>query len=134
MAGPSKYPTRNKIGAAKIVDLQYIFAMAGEMSVGDDKTLRLVVGQLCTVIGAYAYAKTGPTGASMNIEVEAATGLVWRTVISSANLQIAALSNSGEYNDASQVLLKNDLLRVNIDQVGAVVAGSDVTVHLRVRF
>jgi len=135
MAEPKGYVDGHNIDKAARLDLQYIFPMPGVQSVGDDKTLRLVAGQDCTAIGAYAFAKTGPTGCDLRIEIQAKTGAAaWRTIINSTTFHINAGATTAEITDACEPLFKNDQLRVNIDQIGSGVAGSDVTVFLRVRF
>jgi len=121
--------TANLIGVKGVKGFQYVFAAPGELSVADDQTLRLIVGQDCRGVEVYAFTKTGPTGQALNLELEAKTGAdAWRTI---ASLSIAAGSTTDE-DTIDQPLYENDQLRLNVDQVGSVEEGEDLTVFLRV--
>jgi len=115
-------------------EMQYIFTIPGDLVVGDDLTLWLPVGQEVQAFEALAVIKTVPTGAAVTIEIEKSSnfGGAWTTVVSSADLQIAAAAQSGVKTGLAVKLLKNDVLRINIDQIGSGVAGADLTVGLRV--
>lgn len=129
MPRPSEYKTANLIGVKALKGFQYVFGVAGALAVADDQTLRLIVGQDCRGVEVYAYAKTAPTGQALNLEIEAKTGAAaWRTI---ASPSISAGANSDE-DTISQPLYENDQLRLNVDQVGSVIAGSDLSVFLRV--
>jgi len=131
-AAPGEWIQFSSLGAFE--QMQFYFGVDGTIAVGDDQTLWLIAGQAVTAIEAYAAIKTAPTGAALTIEIEKSSNLggAWSTVVSSAALQIAAGAQEGEATGLSVSIAKNDILRINIDQVGSTVAGADLSVVLKV--
>jgi hypothetical protein len=113
------------------------FGVAGSLSTGDDKTGWLHLAENAEVMEVEAFAKTAPTGAAIWLEIEYSTdnGSSWAgSVVTAANLQIAAGSKNGNTTVITTPHMNDGyLLRLNIDQVGSTIAGSDLTVFVRLR-
>ena len=114
---------------------QYTFIVDGELAVGDDQTPYLVALEDCIVYEAHARVKTGPTVSAITMQIERSDDneASWDEVVAPADFQIAAGAKWGENTGLSFALTKNDILRLNVDAIGAGVAGSDLSVFLRVK-
>jgi len=97
---------------------------------GAGKTNTLIVDKSYTISKAYAYAKTGPTGAALIFDINKNGDTIWST--QGNRLQIAAGQNSGTQTSFdTTTLAEGDLLTIDIDQIGSTIAGSDITVVLK---
>lgn len=86
-----------------------------------------------TLLSAYAYCRTVPTGASLNIDIKRSTtgpNGTFTTIFSSA-LSIAASADVGSSTGFTDTTLDaGDYLRLDITQLGSTVAGAYLTVDL----
>ena len=114
---------------------QYTFIVDGELAVGDDQTPYLVALEDSIVYEAHARVKTAPTGAALTIQIQRSDDNegTWDEVVAAADFQIAIGAKFDDVTGLSFVLNKNDIIRLNIPQVGSTVAGSDLSVFLRVK-
>ena len=100
-------------------------------SVGVDKCNTLVIERACTILKAYAYAKTAPTGASLIFDININGSTIWAT--QSNRLQIAAGNTYGTADSFNTTALnEGDILTIDIDQTGTTTPGADITVVLKV--
>lgn len=91
-----------------------------------------IKGGTYTIISVAAYANTAPTGASMIIDVNKNGTTIFGT--QGNRPTIAAGSNAatvGAFSVSS--LADGDRISVDVDQVGSTVAGSDLTVVVRMK-
>jgi hypothetical protein len=97
---------------------------------GLNKTNKLIVDKAYTINKAYAYATTAPTGAALIFDINLNGSTIWSTQAN--RLQIAAGANSGTQTSFnSTALVENDILSIDIDQIGSTLPGADITVVLR---
>jgi len=117
-------------GYIDIFRCQHVFPIGGNLVVGDDQTLWLASLCDCVARELFAVVKTAPTGAAVIIEIERSDdgAATWDSV---GFVTIAIGSRTGETTDLSFQLNKNDLLRINIDQIGSVLPGTDLTAFVR---
>ena len=107
-----------------------MFPIGGDLSIGDDQTLWLASLCDCVVRELFAAIKTAPTGAAIIVEIERSDdeAATWDSV---GTVTIPIGSKTGATTGLSFQLNKNDLLRINIDQVGSALPGTDLTAFVR---
>lgn len=111
----------------------FALAIGTPATVGANKTNEVVVPRSGTIVKAFARAKTAPTGADLIFDINKNGVSIWAT--NQANrLKIVAGANGGTQMafDTTSVS-EGDVLSIDIDQVGSVVAGQDITVELLMR-
>lgn len=113
-----------------IFHCQHVFPIGGDLVIGDDQTLWLASLCACVVRELFAVVKTAPTGAAIIIEIERSDdeAATWDSV---GTVTIPIGSKTGATTGLSFQLNKNDLLRINIDQVGSALPGTDLTAFVR---
>lgn len=115
-------------------NLTFNFSIAGAIGVGDDQNdnLWLIVPRACVATISRAVLQTGPTDADFTMEIEKSSndGGAWSTVVAAVDFKILDGAKSGNKAAIAFALAAGDVLRLNVDQVGATVAGSDLSVVL----
>lgn len=97
---------------------------------GTNKTNAIVLPRTLTIVKAYAYAKTAPVGASLIFDINKGGTSIWN-VTPANRLAIASGSSSGTQTSFDTTsFAENDVLTIDIDQVGSGTAGSDITVEV----
>lgn len=91
---------------------------------------RLPIDGACTIVGTRLMVGTAPTGADIVIDVNKNGSTIYTTQANRP--RITAGQNSGGPGVAPNVtsLAAGDYVTVDVDQVGAAVAGSDLTVTI----
>lgn len=108
-----------------------IFCIPGPQTVGSNKAPSIIMPYSATIKKAYAYARTAPTGAALIFDINKDGTSIWN-VTQANRVQIAAGANTGTQTSFdTTALAENNRLDVDVDQVGSTVAGSDVTVELK---
>ena len=105
----------------------FTFVLVGTISTGTNAAPALIATTDLTIDEIYAYIRTAPTGQALTLDINK-NG----SSILSSTLSISAGANTGTATPTTTTLVKNDRLDIDIDQVGSTVAGSDLTVHVRV--
>jgi hypothetical protein len=108
----------------------FVLHRGDNATVGANKTNKLIADKSYTINKVYAYATTGPTGTALIFDVNLNGSTIWST--QGNRIQIAAGANYGtqtSFNTTS--LIEGDILSIDIDQIGSIIAGSDITVILR---
>jgi hypothetical protein len=82
-----------------------------------------------TIIKAFAYVGTAPTGAAVLIDVNKNGSTIWATQGNRLTVAISATSGSQTTFDTT-ALAEGDRLTVDIDQIGSTVTGADLTVAI----
>jgi hypothetical protein len=109
----------------------FTFPVAGNLTTGTRLTSALIVPKDLEIIKAYAYVGTAPTNASIIIDINKNNSSIW------ASTQGNRLAIGSGAQSASQTsfdvttLAEGDILTLDIDQVGATIAGADLTVELK---
>jgi hypothetical protein len=110
----------------------FIFTYPDAAVVGTNKAPSLIVPYSCTIIKAYAYARTAPSGAALIFDINKNGTTIWTT--QGNRLQIAANQNSGTQTSFDVTsLAEGDRLDWDIDQIGSSTPGSDITVEVKVQ-
>lgn len=116
---------------------QFFLWVEGVLTEGNDKShVYSVIDVDCTAIEAFAVVKNAPVGAPLELEIERSVGAPgsWSTVVSAADLTIASGADVGSTTVMQITALnKDDILRLNVDQIGTGYAGDNLAVFLRTR-
>lgn len=115
---------------------QYSISLPGPRVVANDVTNWIIFPLAGVFVKAWLVAKTGPTGASLITDLQLSTnnGSTFATLWGSTPANkptIAAAASAGNTTgfDTTSFAAGN-ILRVDIDQVGSTIAGSDLTLVL----
>ena len=88
-----------------------------------------------TILGAYAYVNTAPTGAGIIVDVLVDAVSIWNNVEGN-QLSISAAGTNGSktsFYGSRATVTKNSAMTIQIDQVGSTIAGADLTVLLEIQ-
>jgi hypothetical protein len=104
----------------------------GALTIGANKSAEFVYrGPTGTIKRADAHVQTAPTGASIICDVNINGTTIWTTQAN--RVTIAATETSGtQASFDTTTITDGDILTLDIDQVGAAVAGSSLTVLLEI--
>lgn len=103
------------------------FFSADTQSVADDISWNPIIPQAMTATKIYAYARTAPTGANLIMRISKSDG----TVVGSVT--IAAGDTTGSSTTfTTPSLADGDVLRLDCTQIGSTVAGSNISIILKV--
>jgi len=112
------------------------FALPGARIVANDLTNWIIMTHAGQINKAWAIAKTGPTGAALIFDIQKSTNngssftSIWASTPAN-RVQIAAAAVSGNQTSFDTTTFNaGDIFRIDIDQVGSTIAGSDITVTL----
>lgn len=109
----------------------YTFTVTGAVTVTTGKSRIYLEGDYI-VETVRAAANTAPTGAALIVDVNKNGTTLYTT--QSARPSIAASANSATGNSPAVTLFTaGDYMTVDVDQIGSTVAGSDLTVTVRLR-
>jgi len=107
----------------------FVWTVSGAQSVGTDKGFRLRVYGDVRFVEAEIMVKTAPTGASLIVDVNLDGTSLWATNPENRRPTIAAAETAGETVSFDTATATDDqVLTVDVDQVGSGTAGSDLTV------
>lgn len=108
---------------------QFVYVIAGTLAVGTDSAARCNPSTSFRITEVRLDCKTAPTGAAIIVDVNVNAA----SIFSLGNRpQIAAAATSGTSSTfLSDSLSENDLITIDIDQVGSSVAGSNLTISIR---
>ncbi len=109
----------------------FTFTIVGTLVTGTNLTPALIVNNGLTITKAYAYVKTAPTGTSIIIDINVNGMSIWN-VTPANRLTIAASAQTGNQTSFdSTTLAENDIITIDLDQIGSTVAGANITVELK---
>lgn len=123
---------------SKLIPAVVGIPVTGSLVVSTDPAFWIPIRDSRTISEAYAVVKTAPTGADLIIDIEKSTddGETWTSIWNTTTqnrLTIADGETTGEQTSFDTTSLsEDDLLRIAIDQVGSSVAGSDLTVTIKI--
>ena len=108
----------------------FIWTVAGGLAVNTDQGFHNRVANSITFIEAEMLVKTAPTGASLIVDVNLNGLSLWNTTPANRPTIPAGsgygVSGAPDFTAGAD----NDVLTMDVDQVGSTIAGSDLTVLL----
>lgn len=108
------------------------FSSAGALTVKTGTSRFPIKGGTFTIVSVAAMVGTAPTGASVLVDVNKNGTTIFGTAANRPT--IAAGSNSATVGTHSvTTVTTGDYLTVDVDQIGSTVAGSDLTVVIRLK-
>ena len=106
----------------------FYFPITGTLTTGTTQLPPLAAHRTLTIVKAFAVVDTAPTDATLIIDINKNGS----TIMTGTKLQITTGNTTGSQTTFSTTTLADeDLLTIDIDQVGSSVAGADLTVYLR---
>ena len=113
-------------------------AVGSDGTVATNQTCVVQIPANCRLVKAFAYAKTGPTGADLIFDInyhatdDASATTIWSTQAN--RLKIVAGSKTGNTTTFdTSIFAEGGVLVIDIDQIGSTVPGKDVTITLWMR-
>lgn len=114
---------------SKAIPKGFVFTLTGTLATGTSLAPALIATGGLTIAKVYAYCKTAPTGASVIIDINKNGTSIWNSnqanrVAITAGLTTPATQTSFD----TTALVENDLLTIDVDQIGSTEPGADLTV------
>lgn len=106
-----------------------MFYAAGTLEVGT-QPVRIHAPEAMTITNVTAAVNTAPTGASLIVDVNLNGTTIFTTQANRPTIAAAATEDLSSTPDVTNIA-QNDVLTVDIDQVGSTVAGADLVVQVR---
>ena len=94
-----------------------------------NKTNVIIVSKAGTFNKAYIYAKTGPTGADLIVDILKNGTTIWTNQANRLKIVAGQVSGNTSTFDVTTVAI-SDIITIDIDQVGSTIPGKDITVQL----
>lgn len=111
----------------------YVFPIPGPIIVETLATSPIPVIKDSVITRAFAYANTAPTGADLIVDINKNGTSIWATTQAN-RLKITAGNQSGNQTSFdTTTLTTDDILTLDVDQVGSSVTGSDLVVVLKTK-
>ena len=108
----------------------FILGNGVPITLGANKTNVLYIPNKGKIVKALAYAKTPPTGANAIFDINVNGVSIWNTTQVN-RLEILAGNTTGSQTSFDTVNVNaQDVLTIDIDQIGSIVAGQNITVQL----
>lgn len=122
----------NELVNPTIITSTFVLALGVNASVGENKTNELIFPVNGIIIEVQAKAKTGPIGTDLVFDLNINGISIWN-VNQNNRLKIEDGRNSGVQTLFDIIILnKNDILTIDIDQVGSIVPGKTITIILTI--
>lgn len=112
-----------------------VFTLEGTLFTGTSLTPTLIIPKALTITKAYLYVKTVNTGASLIVDINKNGTSIWNATQAN-RLTLAAADADGKTTQSSfdtTSLAEEDLLTLDVDQVGSTIAGADLTVLIKTK-
>lgn len=106
------------------------YSSTGVLTVGAG-TIRFRFPFAVTLLGTTAAVNTAPTGASVILDVNKNGTTIYTTVGNRPTIVAGAFATASEPTPNVTAMAAGDYLTVDIDQIGSVIAGADLTVFVR---
>ena len=108
----------------------FVFTYPDLLSVGESVCPLLIVTRPMTIVKAYAAVKIAPTGADLVLDLNKNGSTIWTTQADRLKILAGATSGSQEGFNSTE-LVEGDVLSLDIDVIGSILAGSDLTVEIK---
>lgn len=109
----------------------HTFAITGALTVQTGKSRVYFEGSY-TIVSVRAAVNTAPTGATLICDVNKNGTTIYTTQTARPTIAISGFSATGN-SPAITTVVSGDYITVDLDQIGSTVAGSDLTVTIRLR-
>ncbi len=112
-----------------VLPVTFALATGGNVVTGTNVTNSVIVPYPCTILKAYAAAKVGPTGADLIFDLNVNGSTIWSdpgdrlTIADGATTDLVSTFTT-------TVLAEDDEITIDVDQIGSVDPGGDITVTL----
>ena len=121
---------KKALDTAKTIARTILFPVSGTLAVEANASLEIPVPGSYTVFEVYINVKTAPTGAAIIVDVNKNGTTIFTN--QAHRPQISAGVKTGSTSDIDvSALTQNDILSVDIDQVGSTIAGANLVVEIR---
>lgn len=110
----------------------YIFPLPGSMYT-QTLSVQLPVIKASTITRAFAYSNTGPTGADLIFDINKNGTSIWNSTQSNRVKIVAGGTSGSQTSFDTTTLAQDDILSIDVDQIGSTIAGSDVVVYLKTK-
>jgi hypothetical protein len=109
----------------------FVLSIGVDSTIGANKTNEIVIPRNSTITKVLARCKTAPTNAALIFDINKNGTSIWDTTQAN-RIQIAANAVSGTQTSFDTVSLdEGDILTIDIDQIGSLVAGRDITIEVK---
>ena len=105
------------------------FAVVGTLVADTDVSPSIIVPTSLTIIKVKTYVKTAPTGATLIVDVNKGGTTIFTTQGNRPTIAISGNSDDSGTPDVTS-LSEDDVLTVDVDQIGSSVAGADLTIEV----
>ncbi len=115
---------------SQTISATFVLGAGTPITTGNNKTNILYVPKSGTITKVLAYAKTAPTGADAIFDINKNGTSIWNSTQAN-RIKITAGNNSGSQTSFdTTALAAEDILTVDIDQIGSTIAGQDITLQV----
>jgi hypothetical protein len=115
---------------ANVFRASFVFHKDGTLSVDTNISAQLRASAALTLEKVHADVKTAPTGADLILDINLNGTSIWNaTQANRVTILATELTGSQTAFDTTAVIA-DDLLTLDVDQIGSSVAGADVTINL----
>jgi len=118
-------------GLNAFIHVTFALAIGVNATTGINKTNAIIIPRAGTITKCWINAKTAPTGADLICDINKGGTTIWTTQANRIKLTAGNTSGSQTLFDVTSVA-EGDLITIDIDQIGATVAGKDITVILQI--
>lgn len=109
----------------------FVLPMAGSLYTGTSLTIQGVAPKDLVITKAYASVKTAPTGANLIIDINKNGTSIWASTQANRLTVTTGNSSGTQTSFDTTTLSEQDLITIDIDQVGSTIAGADLVVLLK---
>ena len=111
-------------------DRTIVFSDAGTLVATTNVSFEIPVPVALTILRVYINVKTAPTGATLIVDVNKGGTTIFTTQGNRPTIAISAKTAESGTPDVT-TLAKNDILSIDVDQIGSTIAGADLVVQVR---
>jgi hypothetical protein len=117
---------------SKAIPKGFVFTVTGTATIGTSVAPALPAISSMTFNKAYVYCKTPPTGANLIVDINKNGTSIWGTnTANRVTLTAGSAIPCTQTSFDTTTCVENDIITVDIDQVGSTEPGQDLTVILR---
>jgi hypothetical protein len=107
------------------------FGIDGFATTGTNKSLPILIPSAVTIQSIKAYARTAPVGADLIFDINKNGTSIFST--GADRLKIVGGSNTSTVGTFTTSLAANDILELDIDQIGSTTSGKDIVIVIEVQ-
>lgn len=111
----------------------YIFPISSVLLVTTLASSPIPVIRDSVITKAFAYINTAPTGANVIFDINKNGTSIWNSTPANRLKVLAGAQTGSQTSFDTTTLSADDILTVDVDQVGSTVAGSDAVIYLKTK-